>query len=109
ARFPGVSNLGDLRAVDWAAVPPVDLVTAGFPCLNVKLGSWEGLPEGAAGFVDHLQQRGGRGLCGHVLEQVPAGVAVGPVQPPAGAVVAELGDRPPGPLRAVVFAPGRSD
>jgi site-specific DNA-cytosine methylase len=36
ARFPGVPNLGDLRAVDWAAVPSVDLVTAGFPCQDIS-------------------------------------------------------------------------
>ncbi|WP_309114684.1 DNA cytosine methyltransferase, partial [Saccharothrix sp.] len=35
-RMPNVPNLGDLRAVDWRRVPPVDVVTAGFPCLNVK-------------------------------------------------------------------------
>lgn len=32
ARFPGVSNLGDLTAIDWAATPPVDVLTAGYPC-----------------------------------------------------------------------------
>jgi DNA (cytosine-5)-methyltransferase 1 len=32
AHHPGVPNLGDLTAVDWAAVEPVDIVTAGFPC-----------------------------------------------------------------------------
>lgn len=32
ARFPGVPNLGDLTAVDWEDVPPVDVVTAGYPC-----------------------------------------------------------------------------
>jgi site-specific DNA-cytosine methylase len=31
-RFPGVPNLGDIREVDWATVPPVDLLCAGFPC-----------------------------------------------------------------------------
>ncbi len=31
ARFPGVPNLGDLTQVDWAAVPRVDLLTAGVP------------------------------------------------------------------------------
>lgn len=32
ARYPGVPNLGDVTRVDWAAVEPVDVVTAGYPC-----------------------------------------------------------------------------
>lgn len=28
----GVPNLGDITTLDWAAVEPVDLLTAGFPC-----------------------------------------------------------------------------
>jgi len=31
-RFPTVPNLGDLTAVDWEAVEPVDIITAGYPC-----------------------------------------------------------------------------
>jgi DNA (cytosine-5)-methyltransferase 1 len=31
-RHPEVSNLGDITAVDWAAVEPVDIITAGYPC-----------------------------------------------------------------------------
>ncbi|HET6481235.1 MAG TPA: DNA (cytosine-5-)-methyltransferase, partial [Actinoplanes sp.] len=37
ARFPpDVPNLGDIKTVDWSAVAPVDLVTAGFPCQPVS-------------------------------------------------------------------------
>ncbi|HEY1157900.1 MAG TPA: DNA cytosine methyltransferase, partial [Arthrobacter sp.] len=36
ARFPAVPNLGDLTAVDWSAVPQVDIVTAGFPCQDIS-------------------------------------------------------------------------
>lgn len=32
ARFPGVPNLGDVTGVDWATVPPIDILTAGWPC-----------------------------------------------------------------------------
>ena len=32
ARFPNVPNLGDLAAVDWSQVEPVDVLCAGFPC-----------------------------------------------------------------------------
>ena len=35
-RFPGVPNLGDLEAVDWSAVEPVDVLTAGFPCTTFR-------------------------------------------------------------------------
>ncbi len=30
--WPGVPNLGDIAAVDWATVEPVDVLTAGWPC-----------------------------------------------------------------------------
>lgn len=28
----GLPNLGDLKTVDWAAVEPIDILTAGYPC-----------------------------------------------------------------------------
>ncbi len=31
-RLPGVPNLGDLTAVDWSEIEPVDILTAGYPC-----------------------------------------------------------------------------
>lgn len=33
---PDVPNLGDLAAVDWAGVEPVDVFSAGFPCQDVS-------------------------------------------------------------------------
>lgn len=30
--YPGVPNYGDVTAVDWAQVEPVDILTAGYPC-----------------------------------------------------------------------------
>jgi DNA (cytosine-5)-methyltransferase 1 len=36
ARWPDVVNLGDIRAVDWSAVEPVDVLTAGFPCQDIS-------------------------------------------------------------------------
>lgn len=45
--WPGVPNLGDLSAVDFDQVEPVDVVTAGFPCQDVSLiGRRAGLTEG---------------------------------------------------------------
>lgn len=31
-RWPGVPNLGDITAVDWAQVEPVDIICGGWPC-----------------------------------------------------------------------------
>ncbi|MFC0532115.1 DNA cytosine methyltransferase [Phytohabitans kaempferiae] len=36
ARWPAVPNLGDIRAVDWPGVEPVDVLTAGFPCQDIS-------------------------------------------------------------------------
>ncbi len=36
ARYPGVPNLGDIT-LDWAAVPPVDVITAGFPRKDISI------------------------------------------------------------------------
>jgi len=45
--FPGVPNLGDLEAVDWSAVEPVDVLTAGFPCTDISCaGRRAGLRKG---------------------------------------------------------------
>ena len=30
--YPGVPNLGDITAVDWSTVEPVDVITGGYPC-----------------------------------------------------------------------------
>lgn len=35
-RFPTAPNLGDVTAVDWARVEPVDIITGGFPCQPVS-------------------------------------------------------------------------
>lgn len=34
--YPGVPNLGDITAVDWGQVAPVDIITGGFPCTDVS-------------------------------------------------------------------------
>lgn len=36
-RYPGVPNLGDITAVDWATVEPVDVLTGGWPCQPFSL------------------------------------------------------------------------
>ncbi len=45
--WPGVRNLGDVTALDWATVPPVDLVAAGWPCQDISYaGPGAGITEG---------------------------------------------------------------
>jgi DNA (cytosine-5)-methyltransferase 1 len=47
AQWPGPRNLGDITALDWAKVPPVDLVTAGWPCQDISYaGPGTGITEG---------------------------------------------------------------
>jgi DNA (cytosine-5)-methyltransferase 1 len=36
-RYPGVPNLGDITAVNWDQVEPVDILTGGFPCTDLSL------------------------------------------------------------------------
>ena len=43
---PQVPNLGDITTLDWAGVPPVDVLTAGFPCQDI---SYAGLGAGIEG------------------------------------------------------------
>lgn len=47
ARQPGVPNLGDITAVDWADVEPVDVLCGGFPCQDISAaGLRAGMGEG---------------------------------------------------------------
>lgn len=47
ARFPGIGNLGDMACVNWSQVPPVDVLTAGFPCQDISAaGTGAGLEKG---------------------------------------------------------------
>lgn len=34
--WPDITNLGDIRTIDWSTVTPVDIVTAGFPCQDIS-------------------------------------------------------------------------
>lgn len=36
AHWPGVPNLGDITAVDWSRVEPVEVLCGGFPCQDVS-------------------------------------------------------------------------
>jgi DNA (cytosine-5)-methyltransferase 1 len=56
ARLPGVPNLGDVGGVDWRQVPPVDVVTAGWPCQDISAaGRRAGLEHGSrSGLWRHI-------------------------------------------------------
>ncbi|WP_163511224.1 DNA cytosine methyltransferase [Fodinicola acaciae] len=65
-RFPDVANLGDITTVDWPHVPPVDVLTAGFPCQDtsnagyrtgVTEGTRSGLWTSVAEAIRHLRPR----------------------------------------------------
>ena len=46
-RFPGVPNLGDMTAIDWTQVEPVDVITGGTPCQDLShAGKRAGMTEG---------------------------------------------------------------
>ena len=45
--WPDVPNLGDITAIDWGAVEPVDLITGGTPCQDLSTaGRRAGMTEG---------------------------------------------------------------
>jgi DNA (cytosine-5)-methyltransferase 1 len=47
ARWPAPRNLGDITALEWAKVPPVDLITAGWPCQDISYaGPGTGITKG---------------------------------------------------------------
>lgn len=54
--WPGVPNHGDITAVDWTGVDPVDVLTGGFPCTDVSsAGKRAGLRPGTrSGLWSHM-------------------------------------------------------
>ena len=54
--YPEVPNLGDVTQIDWAGVPRVDILTAGFPCQDVSIvGARRGMGEGTrTGLWSHV-------------------------------------------------------
>ena len=55
ARFPAIPNLGDITCLDWAAVPGVDVLTAGFPCQDIShAGRRAGIAGPRSGLWRHI-------------------------------------------------------
>lgn len=54
--WPAVPNLGDITAIDWSTVEPVDVLCGGFPCQNVStVGKMAGLAPGTrSGLWTHM-------------------------------------------------------
>ena len=54
--YPDVPNYGDVAAVDWSAVEPVDILTGGFPCQDLSTaGKRAGLRPGTrSGLWQHM-------------------------------------------------------
>ena len=45
--WPGVPNLGDMTQIDWATVPPVDVLSGGTPCQDLsQAGRRKGMTDG---------------------------------------------------------------
>lgn len=55
-RYPGVPNLGDITAVDWDAVEPVDIITGGSPCQDLSAAGRRAgmLPSTRSGLWTHM-------------------------------------------------------
>lgn len=55
-RFPDAPNIGDITAVDWSQVEPVDVLTGGFPCQDVSTaGKRAGMKPGTrSGLWEHF-------------------------------------------------------
>lgn len=58
-RFPDAPNLGDVTAVDWDAVDPIEIATGGFPCQDVSIaGNRRGLRDGTRSGLWYEMARG---------------------------------------------------
>ncbi|MGV0785198.1 DNA cytosine methyltransferase [Mycolicibacterium sp. XJ775] len=112
-RWPGVPNLGDITAVDWSTVEPIDVLCGGFPCQDVSAagrragiaaGTRSGLWLEFANIIDRLRPKAVvienvRGLLSgyayRAVESVNLAVGDGsgrPVLRAAGAVLGDLAD-----------------
>ncbi|WP_438489515.1 DNA cytosine methyltransferase [Streptomyces sp. S186] len=108
--WPTVPNLGDVTAIDWAEVEPVDILTGGFPCTDVSTaGRRAGLtPDTRSGLWTHMARaihvlrpqlvviENVQGLLSAKaagdMEPCPQCVGDGSVEPPLRACGAVLGD-----------------
>jgi len=61
AHWPGIPNLGDITAVDWTQVEPVDVICGGFPCQDISsAGRGAGIKEGTRSGLWRGERRSSR-------------------------------------------------
>lgn len=107
---PDVPNLGDVSAVDWSTVEPVDILTGGSPCQDLSTaGKRAGMTEGTRSnlwvamreAIAHLRPglvvwenvRGAYSAAAHSdVEQCPGCLGDRPDEPPLRALGRVLGD-----------------
>jgi DNA (cytosine-5)-methyltransferase 1 len=101
--WPDVPNLGDITAVDWSVVEPVDVLTGGFPCQDVSAagkraglrdGTRSGLWSAMADAIDALRPR-------LVVAENVRGLLSAPADSPVEPCPYCLGDGPGSGLRAL--------
>ena len=55
--WSGIPNIGDVAAVDWARIEPVDVICGGFPCQDLSLaGKRAGLAGSRSGLWRHMRE-----------------------------------------------------
>jgi DNA (cytosine-5)-methyltransferase 1 len=55
--YPNVPNLGSVTDIDWATVPPVDIICGGFPCTDVSAaGKRAGMHGTRSGLWSHMAE-----------------------------------------------------
>lgn len=102
-RFPDTPNLGDITAVDWASVEPVEVLAGGFPCTDVSTaGQGAGLrPDTRSGLWSHMAYAISVLRPRLVVIENVRGLASSPAHSDVEPCSWCLGDEPSEPLRAL--------
>jgi DNA (cytosine-5)-methyltransferase 1 len=101
--WPDVPNLGDIAAVDWSQVGPVDVLTGGFPCQDVShAGKRAGLrPDTRSGLWSQMAYAVDQLRPALVVIENVRGLLSAPAHSDVEPCPICLGDGPDGALRAL--------
>jgi DNA (cytosine-5)-methyltransferase 1 len=101
--WPDVPNLGDVSAVDWSQVEPVDVLTGGFPCQDVShAGKRAGLrPDTRSGLWSQMAYAVDQLRPALVVIENVRGLLSAPAHSDVEPCPICLGDGPDGALRAL--------